>query len=143
MEESFLYPKRASDPPCPVVQQQALSKEDQQKYVQWIEQILELDWRTSKDERLYCGCCDMNNHPRFTCKHFYKHRKEAAPHRCTLCSGVASMLNFVVQEHSAMVDAESQIGLELNTSLPSKKLVNQAFDGDKSKHSLQHLQLKL
>ena len=28
----------------------------------------------------------MNNHPRFTCKHFYKHQSESAQHRCTLCS---------------------------------------------------------
>ena len=88
MDESFLYPGQSSDPPCPVVHQQAMSKEDQQKYMQWIEKILDIDRRTSKDERLYCGYCDMNNHPTFTCKHFYKHRKEAAPHRCTLCSGL-------------------------------------------------------
>ena len=54
-----------------------------------------------------------------------------------------SMLHFIVQEHNAMVDAESQVGLELNASLPSKNLVSQTIDGDKSKHSLQHLQLKL
>ena len=26
----------------------------------------------------------MNNHPRFACKHAYKHQNESAPHRCTL-----------------------------------------------------------
>ena len=26
----------------------------------------------------------MNNHPRLTCKHFYKHQSESAQHRCTL-----------------------------------------------------------
>ena len=27
----------------------------------------------------------MNNHPRFACKHAYKHQKENEKHRCTLC----------------------------------------------------------
>ena len=35
---------------------------------------------------MYCAYCDMNSHPRFTCKHAYKHQKEADKHRCTLCS---------------------------------------------------------
>ena len=47
MEESFLYPGKSSDPACPVPKQQAMSKEDQQKYVQWIETILDIDRRTS------------------------------------------------------------------------------------------------
>ena len=58
--------------------------------MQWIEQILDIDRRFSNDPRLYwqqyCAYCDMNNHPRFTCKHAYKHQKEAEKHRCTLCS---------------------------------------------------------
>ena len=43
MEESFLYPRKSNDPPCPVPKQQAMSKEDQQKYTQWIENILDID----------------------------------------------------------------------------------------------------
>ena len=54
--------------------------------IQWIEKILGIDRRTSKDPRLYCGCCDMNNHPRFSCKHAYKHQKPNEKHRCTLCT---------------------------------------------------------
>ena len=85
IEESFLYPNRGSDEDCPVVKQQMMDKGEQQKYMQWIEKILDLDRRTTKDERLYCGYCDMNNHPRFSCKRFKKHRDENAHHRCTLC----------------------------------------------------------
>ena len=62
-----------------------LRKEDQQLYMQWIEKILDLDRRTSKDPRIYCAYCDMNNHPRFACKHAYKHQKGNEKHRCTLC----------------------------------------------------------
>ena len=52
----------------------------------WIEAVLNLDRKKSKDERLYCPCCDVNNHPRFICKRLKKHREEAGPHRrCTLC----------------------------------------------------------
>ena len=29
----------------------------------------------------------MNNHPRFTCKHAWKHQKPNEKHRCTLCAG--------------------------------------------------------
>ena len=63
LDESHLYANRASDPECPVVQKQAMDKADQQKYMVWIEQVLDLDRRTTKDDRLYCGYCDMNNHP--------------------------------------------------------------------------------
>ena len=40
-----------------------------------------------KDPRIYCAYCDMNNHPRFRCKHVEKHRKPNERHRCTLCAG--------------------------------------------------------
>ena len=63
-----------------------LSKENQQAYMQRIEKILDLDQRTSKDPRLYCGYCNMNNHPRFARKHAYKHQKPSEKHRCTLCT---------------------------------------------------------
>ena len=43
MEESFLYPGKSTDPPCPVPKQQAMSKEAQQKYMHWIETILDID----------------------------------------------------------------------------------------------------
>ena len=33
LEESFLCPGKSSDPPCPVHKQQAMSEEDQQKYM--------------------------------------------------------------------------------------------------------------
>ena len=86
LKESFLYPGQASDPPCPVKKQQCLSKDEQQQCMQWIENILNVDRRTSKDPRIYCAYCDMNNHPRFACKHFYRHFVQAKKHRCTLCS---------------------------------------------------------
>ena len=85
-DPSFLYPDHPADEECPVPKNDYLSKENQQAYMQWIEKILDLDRRTSKDPRLYCGYCDMNNHPRFACKHAYKHQKPNEKHRCTLCT---------------------------------------------------------
>ena len=55
--------------------------------MQWIEKILGINRRTSKVPRLYCAYCDMNNHPRFSCKHVNKHQKQHERHRCTLCAG--------------------------------------------------------
>ena len=84
--ESYLYPGKETDPACSIGKKQYLNKDDQQLYMHWIVQILDLDRRTSKDPRLYCTYCDVNNHPRFACKHAYKHQKENEKHRCTLCS---------------------------------------------------------
>ena len=72
---------------CAAEKSDHLETEQQQPYMQWIEKILDLDRRICKDPRLYCAYCDMSNHPRFSCKHVYKHRKPNATHRCTLCAG--------------------------------------------------------
>ena len=85
-DESYLYPGKETDPPCPVGKKQYLNKDDQQLYTQWIENILNIDRKYSKDLRVYCTYCDMNNHPRFACKHAYKHQTENEKHRCTLCN---------------------------------------------------------
>ena len=66
--------------------QQYLPKDEQQQNTQWIENVLNIDRRTSKDPRLYCAYCGMNNHPRFACKHACKCRIETKKHRCTFCS---------------------------------------------------------
>ena len=49
---------------------------------------------------------------------------------------VPSMLHFAVQELNAMEEAESQIGLESNTSVQSRNLGSLIFDGEQ-------MQLKL
>ena len=36
----------------------------------WVCEVLKIDRRKSRGERVYCPYCDMNNHPRFCCK-FY------------------------------------------------------------------------
>ena len=82
LDESFLYP--TNDPPCPIAQSQSMSKSDQEQYMKWIADVLKIDKKKSKDERVYCPYCDMNNHPRFSCKHFSKHLREQARHQCTL-----------------------------------------------------------
>ena len=84
---SFLYPDSQADQECPIPKNDYVKKEHQQAYMQWIEMTLDLDRRTSKDPRLCCGYCDMNNHPRFACKHAFKHQKPSERHRCTLCTG--------------------------------------------------------
>ena len=83
----FLYPEMPDMEACPVEKSDHLEMKQQKPYMQWIEKILDLDRRTTKDPRLYCACCDMNNHPRFSCKHAYKHKNPDARHRCTLCAG--------------------------------------------------------
>ena len=80
----FLYPDSPAVP-CPVTDQ--LSPEQQIVYIQWIEHVLKIDHKNSKDPRVYCAYCDMNNHPRFTCKHAWKHQKPNEKHQCTLCAG--------------------------------------------------------
>ena len=65
MDPSYLYPGKPTDEECPVPKNEYLSTENQQAYMQWIEKMLNLDRRASNDPRLYCGYCDMNNHPRF------------------------------------------------------------------------------
>ena len=87
----FLYPDSSTQSPavpCPVAKADQLSQEQQIDYIQWIEHVLKIDRKTSKDPRVYCAYCDMNNHPRFTCKHAWKHRKPNEKHRCTLCAGL-------------------------------------------------------
>ena len=71
--------------PCPVEKQLPLPPEQQKIYIHWICDSFALD-RNCKDPRIYCSYCDMNNHPRFACKHVEKHRKPQEQHRCTLCS---------------------------------------------------------
>ena len=83
---SYLYPDNDIEA-CPVPKVDHLETEQQQPYAQWIEKILGIDRRTTKDPRLYCAYCDMNNHPRFSRKHVNKHQKPNERHRCTLCAG--------------------------------------------------------
>ena len=83
----FLYPDSPAVP-CPVAKTDQLSPEQQIIYIQWIEHVLKIDHKISKDPRVYCAYCDMNNHPRFACKHAWKHRKPTEKHRCTLCAGL-------------------------------------------------------
>ena len=82
----FLYPENSMEE-RPVPKSDHLETEQQQLYMRWIEKILDLDRRTTKDPRLHCAYCDMNNHPRFSGKHVYKHQNPDARHRCTLCAG--------------------------------------------------------
>ena len=83
----FLYPDSPAVP-CPVAKTDQLSPEQQIVYIQWIEHVLKIDKKHSKDPRVYCAYCDMNNHPRFACKRAWKHRKPEEKHRCTLCAGL-------------------------------------------------------
>ena len=81
----YLYPEDASIP-CPAQKVEQLSPAKQATNIQWIVQILKLDHRVDKDPRVYCSYCDMNNHPRFTCKHAWKHRNPLEKHHCSLCA---------------------------------------------------------
>ena len=83
----LFYPEIPEMEECPVEKSDHLETEQQKLCMRWIEKILDLDRRITKDPRLYCAYCDMNNHPRFSCKHAYKHKNPDARHRCTLRAG--------------------------------------------------------
>ena len=67
----FLFPETSL--PCPVEKSIPLPPEKKAEYIHWIARSFKLDHRVDKDPRLYCAYCDVNNHPRFTCKHVEKH----------------------------------------------------------------------
>ena len=121
---SFLYPASQADQECPVPKNDYLEKEHQQACMQWIEKTLDLDRRTSKDPRLYCGYCDMNNHSRFACKHAFKHQKPNERHRCTF-------LHSYAPGHRSMEVRESPTGKRSSTSAQSRNLGNLIIDGEK------------
>ena len=79
----FLFPETSL--PCPVDKSLQLPSEQQEMYIHWILRSFNLR-RDDKDPRIYCAYCDMNNHPRFACKHVEKHKKPYEKHHCTLCS---------------------------------------------------------
>ena len=81
----YLYPSDTVIP-CPVEKAEQLSPEQQATYIKWIVHSFNLDHRVDKDPRIYCSYCDMNNHPRFSCKHVKKHRNPMEKHHCTLCA---------------------------------------------------------
>ena len=80
----YLFPP--SEIPCPVEKSHQLPPEQQEIYIKWIRDSLKIE-KHCKDPRIYCAYCDMNNHPRFACKHVEKHRNPLKEHRCTLCKG--------------------------------------------------------
>ena len=79
----FLFPETSF--PCPVAKFLQLPSEQQELYIHWICRSFGLR-RDDKDPRIYCAYCDMNNHPRFACKHVEKHKRAYEKHHCTLCS---------------------------------------------------------
>ena len=81
----FLFPETSL--PCPVEKTTPLPSAQQDMYIHWICRSFAFDHKTNKDPRIYCAYCDMNNHPRFACKHVEKHKKPHERHHCTLCSG--------------------------------------------------------
>ena len=43
--------------------------------------------KKSKNPRVYCAYCDVNNHARFSRKRYYKHQNPTSKHACTLRMG--------------------------------------------------------
>ena len=108
--------------------------EQQKPYMRWIEKILDLDRRTTKNPRLYCAYCDMNNHPRFSRKRAYKHKNPDARHRCTLCAGRHPPFlcpKAQVNGHKSMVVMRSLTGTKPSTSLQRKKVESLIIDGER------------
>ena len=71
VSKDYLYPD-GTVIPCPVEKVEQLSPEQQPTYIQWILYSFDLDHKVDKDPRVYCSYCDVNNHPRFSCKHAKK-----------------------------------------------------------------------
>ena len=86
VDKDYLYPDGTAIP-CPLEKADQLSPEQQTTYIQWILYSFDLDHKVCKDPRVYCSYCEMNNHPRFSCKHEPKHRNPMEKHHCTLCAG--------------------------------------------------------
>ena len=85
VDPAFLYRETAENP-CPIAtDSRKLSKEDTKKYMQCIQSTVQNIEK--KDERLHCAYCDMKNHPRVSCNHFYKHQNPTSKHSCTLRMG--------------------------------------------------------
>ena len=51
----FLYPEIPEMEECPVEKSDQLETEQQKPYMRWIEKILNLDRRITKDPRLHCA----------------------------------------------------------------------------------------
>ena len=70
VDPAFLWPV-SEDNSCPISQSRKMSKADAKQCIQWIlTRIPDIDRK--RDERVYCADCDMKNHPRFPCNHYYK-----------------------------------------------------------------------
>ena len=80
----FLFPETSL--PCPVDKSILLPSKQQVMYIPWVMRSFTLVRKVDIDPRIYCAYCDMNNHPRFACKHVDKHRNPYERHHCTLCS---------------------------------------------------------
>ena len=129
VDPDFLYPA-SEDKPCPVAQGRKMSKQDANQYV--IQRILsvfpDLD-KKSKDPRVYCACCDINNHPRFACNHYYKHQTPTAS-TSAHCAW-ARILLFYALELKPMVASPNPIGLERRSSLQLTRIESQLSNGIK------------
>ena len=86
MEDDFLFPETA-DSKCPVNKHaRKLSKDEANvEYVRWIQS--RIPYIDKKGEMANCPHCDMKNHPRWSCHHFYKHQNPNEKHACALCIG--------------------------------------------------------
>ena len=131
VDQDYLYPVDAVIP-CPVEKVEQPSPEQQPVCIQWILHVLKLDHKVDKDPQVYCSYCDMNNHPRFSCKHARKHRNPLERHHCTLCA--AKHPPFLCPEHKSTVVQASRTGTRQSTSVQSKRIVKQTIDGAQWSH---------
>ena len=112
----------------PVVHSQTMSKHDQRQYMRWICEVLQLDKKKSKDERVYCSYCDMNNHPRFSCKFYLQAPGGNTPSTHAHCAWPTMRLSNAL-ELKSMVELPNQIGQEERRNLHSVRIKSQTFDG--------------
>ena len=121
----YLFPETSL--PCPVEKTLPLPSAQQDMYIHWICRSFAID-KNSKDPRIYCAYCDMNNHPRFACKHADKHKK---PQSVIIVLYVqADTLHSFVLEHRSMEAKANRIGTSRSTREPSLRIVQLTIDGE-------------
>ena len=107
----YLYPENTVEV-CPVPKVDHLETEQQQPYMRWIEKILDLDRRTTKDPRLH-------TESRFQMRHID-----------ALCAQAVT-LHFFAPVHRSMVAKAGPIGTSSRASTKSRMEGNQSINGER------------
>ena len=122
VDPAFLW-SESDDNPCPAPQSRKMPKEDAKKYIQRILSRVD-DIGKKKDERVYCSYCDMNNHPRFSRNHFYKHQSHQTPRE--------ALMHIVHGTHPPFLCARAQVNNGIAKPHWSRRQTKLAIDQNRA-----------